>query len=738
MNWRRNSVLVAVLAAFLSIVMVTPAAAAGEWTPEPDKFNPETRYKYGYDYYKKEMIDGKAWTYKVGDKIPVPSSVNPSNTGGSWYLNNQKNARALPPSDVPLSGKIIEPGKTVVRPPSTYAPTTKFASGLLGASRLLGGIGVGMGGTALAPANAQEIGLAQGVAPSCYNKSSYSCSSADIDKIFLINSCGQLSGANSCASIGAQGVAGETDLQKWFRQDVIPIIDDIWAQLTGQKKSALTSDSHVDLTGVLGCYRWAQFEHTGGNTGKLHWFGEIAAPKPASGSAMNAWNSFCSNLSVQSNANMQVTTECVDTTGNFRNPTNLTVGYGRTLANASMFDTVTNLSRTEMCSPTAPTGTKLVSVRMWNNTTQAAFDTSGTMRYTATRYTEWINPDLGIDAIDDTKITTSWDCRKENGSIFTLTRTVPKTAALPLPQCPMGSFLSKHETKATDAAGGNPRTIDAGQEDPTAAAKYPLCLTGNSSGCALSVDLDGQPCTTTRPDCQNWPAVAGISPSRVQCKYGTYVAPVTDCYAISNGYKTETGVVFEPKSQTWVAIDAYGQPVAPNPQPWNPTNPNPVIGSSPGTATPTTPGTGTGTPGFPTTGTAPATDNCSAPSWSWNPVEWVKNPVVCALVDTFVPKTDVAARMTTIQTLATTHPPFSWFTPVMLGPGGSGCPDWNIVIPGVMSKNVVCESSFTAAIVGARSPMFTLLSAAMVWPLIRSLWYAAIPILRVTPSSGGK
>ena len=242
------------------------------------------------------------------------------------------------------------------------------------------------------------------------------------------------------------------------------------------------------------------------------------------------------------------------------------------------------------------------------------------------------------------------------------------------------------------------------------------------------MQVEGQICTASRTECQTWPALNGSTPSPVQCKWGTYTVPTTDCLAmLPNAYKSEVGTVYDPKSQTWTAIDTYGNPVPSNPQPWNPANPNPVPGTNVGTPPATTPGTSTG---FPTEGTNP-NDNCVPGGWSWNPVDWVKNPVICALQEAFVPKTDVAARLNSTVGAIQEKPPFSWFVPVWVPPSAASCPDWNVTIPGVMSKNVVCESSFTAAIVGVRSGLFGLVATAMVWPLIRGIWYAAIPVLRV-------
>jgi len=161
--------------------------------------------------------------------------------------------------------------------------------------------------------------------------------------------------------------------------------------------------------------------------------------------------------------------------------------------------------------------------------------------------------------------------------------------------------------------------------------------------------------------------------------------------------------------------------------------------TQPGGTTYTPPSTGTGTApgGFPSAGVNPSTGtspNCSAPEWSWNPIEFVFNPVLCAMQEAFVPKTDIQMRSDALRDQASEVVPISWLTNPISGPSGGGCPNWTINVQG-LSKNVVCDSSFTAALVAVRYPLFGIVAAAMVWPLIRGIWYASIPVLRVSPGS---
>lgn len=720
--WRTLKALFTVaIAALLSVLLAIPAQAADDpfWSTYQPKPGGAYQYKYGYDYYKQE------WKATPGapnmftntgaqTKQPVAGSIDPSRPSSTV---------SIAPENVPLEGKIIEPGKTLMRAPSTYMGLLKGGL-LLGSDLILGTAGVGMGGTSAAPSNWKDLALAQGVPQTCVD-TLQGCGSGDMSKITAITGCGQ---KGTCASIGAVGGDGN-DFTKWFQNETLPFLDDIWGQLTGQKQDTTTangamSDSQIDVT-TRGCIKEIGFEPRAGNNATLH--GRFALdPKyvqhsrpPTSGTSQTYWDTACGGT-----APMWQTSP-----GTFA-ATCANVSDGKINTHGTQNSTdayqwnADGTNKYGMCGTYGPATDVLVKVRFWNPWTQTQFDNSPSS-YGALIYSEWINPDPKVNTIEDTKITSSWSCRDTAGTVNTYTVAVSRTAGFASPDCPLGSDLISNNVKET-TAGGNSHTLTSGGEVPGTNTKYPAC---SGVGCTMDVYLDGTKCAATNTACSNWPAIAASTPSRIQCKWGTYVMPTSDCNSLSNAYKTESGVVFDPKSGTWVAIDPYGNPVAPNPQPWSSTNPTPIAGAAPGTA----PATATAGSAFPTTGTSPS-DGCDSPTWSWNPVDFVKSPVVCALKDAFVPKTDWSPRMNALSSAVTTHPPMSWLNPpAMIGPGGGGCPNWVIKVDG-LSKNVVCDSSFTAAIIGSRGAMFGLVSTAMVFPLLRSIWYAAIPVLRVTPS----
>lgn len=718
----------AFLAGVLSLTLAVPANAADPFVPDPPKTSPTSPYyKYGFDYYRPVTGGTPAGPSSPWPRQYLNVNINPSAPGAPSVIGSipqNGGTVTLNPANKPLTGKIIEPGKTIVKAPSVYKPTTGFfGGGALGLARLLGTAGVGLGGVATPPANLNELALAKGVPQSCIDGTG-TCTQAQEQQLMKITNCGHLSGADSCDSIGAKQSDG-APFSDWLKDVVVPFATDLWCSIIGQCGPKADENGHIAVNQTKGCVTTYGVQYRGENNitvGRAKW--DLLTPRPTGMTDRAWWDEACSAAKVAVLTGVStpgtLKTECINpSTGK------ITTGSGQYQGIMQSITTVVNPDGTNKIGLCPIAGTVLYSVKIYNASPQSHYDQAST--YAGLKYSEWVNPDPNITTMDDTKITTSWTCQGSTGATVNYSKSVTSTAAFVDPVCPPGSTLLNHKVESSSGNGVNTRTLDQGAQDSGAAAAFPLCLPPNP-GCSMTVQVDGQTCTATRTECQTWPAVNGSTPSRVQCKWGTYTVPTTDCLAmLPNAYKSEVGTVYDPKSQTWTAIDTYGNPVPSNPQPWNPANPNPVPGTNVGTPPATTPGTSTG---FPTEGTNP-NDNCVPGGWSWNPVDWVKNPVICALQEAFVPKTDVAARLNSTVGAIQEKPPFSWFVPVWVPPSAASCPDWNVTIPGVMSKNVVCESSFTAAIVGVRSGLFGLVATAMVWPLIRGIWYAAIPVLRV-------
>lgn len=365
----------------------------------------------------------------------------------------------------------------------------------------------------------------------------------------------------------------------------------------------------------------------------------------------------------------------------------------------------------------------------------------------------YVNPNTEI--YKDTVFTSNLTCKNSSGASVTVSKTgVAGTGIVPTVQCPEGYLPDSGNTSVGSAFLDAPTKVEEWQITPETRETYPDCIGWQSAGCIMRVELDGVDCSPGNPACYDWAEIQRLQPSRIKCKWGSYTIDISNCLPLRNAYQSESGISAAPSQAPGAAPlgrDVFGRPVQPNADPASPPSWQPDYG------TPTNPAPTTGGTTFPDSGPNPfpptnpnpvppgepqplppatpsGSANCNSPSWSWNPVDWVYSPIVCAAIDLVMPKLDVPARVNELGQIAGTKAPISWMNPTMVGPSGSGCPNWVVNLP-EFSKNVVCDSTFTAAIVGARGPLFGLVAGAMVWPLFRSLWYAAIPILRVTPAS---
>jgi hypothetical protein len=323
---------------------------------------------------------------------------------------------------------------------------------------------------------------------------------------------------------------------------------------------------------------------------------------------------------------------------------------------------------------------------------------------------------------DATKYVTTVECIKPDGTLASISaESLGGAGGLTVPSCAAAGL--GHGTGKMDVDGylnGSPNKIDMWN----ATAPAP---TRAQPGCKLAVFVDGKECAMGVAECVDWSSLSKDPTWEpdVSCQYGPYSVPIELCNPIEQAYEPGGAPATDPNTDGDPGTRSDTQPDG-STQPRPSTDPN----APPGTGT----GTGTVPGGFPTTGTTTDPDPCLARAWSWNPADFVKNPVVCALKDMFVPKMDIQARSNQLRDDAKGRVPVSWISTPIQGPGGGGCPNWVINV-GPVHQNVVCDSSFTAAILAVRYPLFGLVASAMVWPLIRAIWYAAIPVLRVSPGS---
>lgn len=267
-------------------------------------------------------------------------------------------------------------------------------------------------------------------------------------------------------------------------------------------------------------------------------------------------------------------------------------------------------------------------------------------------------------------------------------------------------------------------------DTPTAPSdpETPLCDPGlPTSGCVLEVTKDGQPCTTADIECQDWQGTDArdSSKTRIKCKFGPYTLPTSACGLLEQAYRiggapaTDENTDGDPGTQN--NNDFLGNPV---PQP----------GGAPVT---------NGTGGLPLPGgagqtaptAAPDAQQCFPQGWSaFNPIEWIMNPVSCALAAAFQPKRDIQTRLTSMQAQFSTKVPITWFTGGVTNVSGGSCPtNWALDIQG-QHVSLICGTPAEGIILAFRPVLGAMLIIAALWPLVRSLFYAAIPVLKVNPS----
>lgn len=696
------------LVAVLSLGVAAPAHAA------PNKPHPRDGWTYKQYWDYKE-----AWNREMSETIqeygPQPKpKVHPSGPKPGRTQSKTTKGKIL-------HGRIMHPDEKIPFIPDVAEPKPGAGTGLskfLSPLRFLGISDLGMGSKGEIPSNAAEIYRGQGVAESCISNDS-ACSPADLKKKIEVNGC---SLTDTCSSYTPKAV--DTELE------VRPMPSDMWGILTNQtdEEEPPAPDSHQEWTGDGCTYipTVVNFE-TPGSAG-VDFEVKYNAPPPENQTQRTYYNNRCASGGVGKTSPSGYTAYavCTDAEGNG------TVTIGSSVLSFSEAHSVSKMfpqgTIVPFCKNTqyaAKPPVNVVSITFVQTTPKQGV----AEKYSNGSYVHWVNPDPNVHSIGSTQVTTSFQCQDANGAVYNYSISQQGAASWPVPICPEGTRLKSYDVKHSNGVGTPGRTLGGATVKDSALAAYPDCV---ATGCALSVYVDGEKCAVGRADCEIWSQIRSKQPSRVLCKWGSYTVNSTNCLSLAESFKSERGTIYDPNSDSHVSIDEDGEP-APNinPTPWNPQNPNPVPGTPPGTEPDTGTDTGTGTGGFPNTGTNPELEgeNCMAGFWGWNPVDWVLIPLKCA----FVPTKPVMQRVDTVTLALDDKIPMVWFTPITAGPGGGSCPDWRVQVEGV-DKNVICESSFTAAIRGARTPLFNLVSVAMVWPLLRGIWYGLIPIVRVTPS----
>jgi hypothetical protein len=272
------------------------------------------------------------------------------------------------------------------------------------------------------------------------------------------------------------------------------------------------------------------------------------------------------------------------------------------------------------------------------------------------------------------------ECVKPDGSVQNLVVEYAGTAGVGgflIPSC-QDAGIGDH-AKSVDVDVKLPGRTDFREAwDVTAPSQptYPDCDPTMSTGCELSVWVDGSVCNVGDSRCLDWQEHAS---SRLQCHWGPYSVPIAKCDMLEEAYKpggariAEENTDGDPSTGTATAADPSATP------------------SSPGfpTAVPIPP-TPSPVP-VPTVDTPVDVDSGCWPSGSaaWNPLEWVLRPVQCALVWAFVPPEGMGTRMAEFSTAWDGSDAGTWVSTITdpvgdvsaaWSSGGAGCggPEWTL------------------------------------------------------------
>ena len=194
---------------------------------------------------------------------------------------------------------------------------------------------------------------------------------------------------------------------------------------------------------------------------------------------------------------------------------------------------------------------------------------------------------------------------------------------------------------------------------PADKSPFPLCTNGS---CVWIIKVGDTWCAKGVAGCVDWAS----NPGQAKCFLGPYELPLTRCGWLERAYELTDPATIpatvpngdgDPNTSEGPRRNPATDPAA-QPAPGPTVDPSPDPTGDPG-GTPTPTPTGTGSPEPCTSGQAcsdpppdPQDSECFPTGWgAFNPVEWVKKPVGCALREAFIPDPQVVTDVTsTIRT----------------------------------------------------------------------------------------
>ena len=185
------------------------------------------------------------------------------------------------------------------------------------------------------------------------------------------------------------------------------------------------------------------------------------------------------------------------------------------------------------------------------------------------------------------------------------------------PKCPsIGSSQVPTSTKVVETTPGKPDIVVQPSTPTTPAYQtwktaYPECGTGT---CLLDLKYKGQSCFQVPAPCDGWMADPSLT-TDYTCTYGTHSVALSECYAYAPTFTPSKVAAGQPYGDTATGADVQGQ---------------------------TGPSSDDGLNNAPIVNPDTQQRSCFPTGWAaFNPLNWVLQPVGCALQDAFVARPSV-------------------------------------------------------------------------------------------------
>jgi len=223
-------------------------------------------------------------------------------------------------------------------------------------------------------------------------------------------------------------------------------------------------------------------------------------------------------------------------------------------------------------------------------------------------------------APENTHYTFTQNCMDGNGNASPISTVIQGNSdSLNVKSCLQAGLKPATSATLTYDDGHNP-TQTVGTLKAAPLSDNPGCdVTNGGTPCTLSVWLQGAQCVTGSATCANWSEIARSRPDQVQCKLGAVVVALSACNSLERAYGTRPAQLN--------AANTDGDP----------TTGGPDYYVDPSGKQIPRPSNGIDTGGFPATGSQSDPSNCLSKLWSFQPLDFVMNPIGCSLQAMFIP-----------------------------------------------------------------------------------------------------